>query len=147
MPNIKSIFRSTPLILAAVVTPNAFAADLELLCTVSADRFPGFEDGTLQSKTVVLTGMQGEVGGEVTIYENSSFRFRVITGRSQIQDRAVTLRDYYVEAQDLESQHSIRAASSSYAGGPHHARLEMVAYTPETDWYEGIVIFQCIGSS
>lgn len=55
--------------------------------------------------------------------------------------------DYYVEAQDLESQHSIRAASSPYAGGAHHARLEMVTYTPETDWYEGIVIFQCVGSS
>lgn len=146
MPSVKPVFRFALLILALAVSPLVSATGPELLCTVSADKFPGFEDGTLESKTVVLTGMQGEADGQVTVYENALFRFRVITGRSQIQGETVTLMDFYVEAQDLENDRSIRAASASYAGGPHHARLELVTYTPETDWYEGVVIFKCTGS-
>ncbi|MBU2875022.1 hypothetical protein [Marinobacter salexigens] len=38
------------------------------------------------------------------------------------------------------------SASASYAGGPHHARLELVTYTPDTDWYEGLVMFKCSAS-
>jgi|GEM_PF-4024529 len=143
MPSVKPVFLSALLMLTLAVSPLVSATSPELLCTVSADRFPEFEDGTLESKTVVLTGMQGEADGRVTVYENASFRFRVVTGRSQIQGETVTLMDFYVEAQDLENDHSIRAASASYAGGPHHARLELVTYTPETDWYEGVVIFKC----
>lgn len=146
MPSVKPVFRFALLILALVVSPLVSATGPEFLCTVTADKFPGFEDGTLESKTVVLTGMQGDAGGQVNIYENASFRFRLITGRSRIEGETATLMDYYVEAQDLENDHSIRAASASYAGGPHHARLELVTYTPETDWYEGVVIFKCTGS-
>lgn|SRR5690554_6487150 len=146
MPNVEPVFRFALLIMALAVSPLASATGPELLCTVSADKFPGFGDGTLESKTVVLTGIQGEADGQVTVYENALFRFRVITGRSQIQGETVTLMDFYVEAQDLENDRSIRAASASYAGGPHHARLELVTYTSETDWYEGVVIFKCTGS-
>ena len=146
MPSVKPVFRFALFILALTVSPLVSATGPEFLCTVSADKFPGFEDGTLESKTAVLTGMQGESDGQVTVYENASFRFRVITGRSQIQGEAVTLMDFYVEAQDLENDRSIRAASASYAGGLHHARLELVTYPPETEWYEGVVIFKCTGS-
>lgn len=129
--------------LVLTANPLASAASTELLCTVSADKFPGFEDGTLESKSVQLSGMQGEAGGQASVYENGAFRFRVITGRSQIQSGTSTLMDFYVEAQNLESGHSVRAASASYAGGPHHARLELINYAPEADWYEGIVVFKC----
>ncbi|WP_404365568.1 hypothetical protein [Marinobacter sp.] len=143
MPDMKSVFRSLMLILALAASPHLSAASLELLCTISADQFPGVEDGLLESKHVLLTGMQGETGGQVTVYEDASFQFRVVTGRSRIQGGEATLMDFYVEARDRENDYSTKAASASYAGGPHHARLEMVTYTPKTDWYEGIVIFKC----
>ena len=146
MPSVKPICCYALLILALCGSPLVSASAPNFLCTVSADNFPGFEDGTLESKTVTLSGMQGEVGGQVTVYENALFRFRLITGRSQIQNGVVTLMDFYVEAQDLGNSHSIRAASASYAGGNQHARLELVTYAPKSDWYEGIVIFKCTGS-
>lgn len=146
MPSVKPVLCFSLLILSIVARPAWSASGPELLCAISADKFPGFEDGTLESKTVVLTGMQGDAGGQVTVYENASFRFRVITGRSRIEGESVNLMDFYVEAQDLENDRSIRAASASYAGGPHHARLELVTYTHGTDWYEGVVIFTCTGS-
>lgn len=147
MSSVKPVFRFALLILTLAFSPLVSATtNPELLCTVSADKFPGFEDGTLESKTVKLTGMQGDAGGQITVYENASFRFRVITGRSQIQGGAATMMDFYVEVQDLKNDYSTRAASASYAGGPHHARLELVTYTPDTDWYEGLVMFKCSAS-
>lgn len=123
MLNVKAAFRLALSVVALGSSPLVSAnTSPELLCTVSADNFPGFEDGTLESKTVQLTGIQGDAGGHITIYENASFRFRVITGRSQIQGETAILTVFYVEAQDLENDHNIRAASASYAGGPHHAR-------------------------
>ncbi|SDU03880.1 hypothetical protein [Halopseudomonas salegens] len=144
MPDIALKYRTAVLTLALTMIPFTVSADMELLCTVTVDQFPGFDDHMVKSKTVQLNGMQGEAGGEATIYENSAFRFRAITGRSLIQDGAATLMDFYVEAQDLENGRSIRSASASYVGGPHHARLELVTYGQETPWHEGIVIFTCV---
>lgn len=147
MSNLTLKYRPAILTLALFMMPLTVSANIELLCTVTADQFPGFDDGLMESKTVQLSGIQGEVGGAATIYENSAFRFRVITGRSRIQDGTATLMDFYVEAQDLENGWSTRSASASYFGGPHHARLELVTYGQETPWYERIVIFKCTESS
>ncbi|WP_166267264.1 hypothetical protein [Marinobacter caseinilyticus] len=130
----------TTLLLACPVNASSQTG---LLCTITADQYPGFENGLMESTTVRLTGMQGEAGGQATVYETDTFRFRVITGRTQIHSGTTKLMDFYVEAQNIESGHSIRAASASFAGGPHQARLELVNYPTNTDWYEGIAIFEC----
>lgn len=126
-----------------LTSPLGVAAETNLICTVTADQFPGFENGLLESRTVTLTGRQGEAGGQAAIYENAEFNLRVIAGRTSIREGETTLMDFYVEAQNLDAGHSIRAASASFSGGPHQARLELVTYPAEAGWYEGIVIFEC----
>lgn len=126
----------------AALSLNVFGSTV-LSCSITADDFPDLGNGLLANETVKLN--QHRVDAATTVLDSTNFIFKVVPGRIKLENDRARVLDYYLEIQDAKGKYAIRSASASFAGGRDFARMELVTYPEGSDWYEGIVIFECAG--
>ncbi|ARU54316.1 hypothetical protein OLMES_0209 [Oleiphilus messinensis] len=67
------------------------------LCTATSDHYPAFTDGIVFSKEVELEGPQGMPNGHIDLHHQSGFDFRLVAGRTMVQNGNKQLIDFYIE--------------------------------------------------
>ncbi len=131
----------TPLLLS--ISPLAQA----ILCTITSDQYPGFNDGVLFSKEITLTGGQGTPAGHQLLLKHEQAEFWLVAGSLiKIGGGKPILQNFYTEVRLLEAggqpTQTLRAMSGIH-DGIAQARLELVHYPPQSWMYEGILVFSC----
>ena len=119
------------------------AALANFSCLASSDRYPGIADGAVFSKDVKKLGPQGTADGHILLHSSERFAYWLVAGATmKIGSQPTQLLNFYVELHD-KSNGSIIRAKSGQKDDPPDAHLELVTYSEESQFYEGMLLFNC----